>query len=90
VIAYHSLSLSLSLSLSYGQIIGDSIAFSLGLATTLAVLGIAASFAGKAYGQIGQGLPVAASGLAVIMGLNLLEVLIHVASCILCILPPPS
>lgn len=60
------------------QIVGDSIAFALGLATTLAVLGIAASFAGKAYGQIGQGLPLAASGLAVLMGLNLLEVLIHV------------
>ncbi|GLT62516.1 hypothetical protein SLA2020_351480 [Shorea laevis] len=60
---------------SRAEIIGDSIAFSLGLATTLAVLGIAASFAGKAYGQIGQGLPVAASGLAVLMGLNLLEVI---------------
>lgn len=57
------------------EIIGDSIAFALGLATTLAVLGIAASFAGKAYGQIGQGLPVAASGLAVLMGLNLLEII---------------
>lgn len=57
-----------------GQVIGNSLAFSLGLATTLALLGIAASFAGKAYGQIGQGLPLAASGLAVIMGLNLLEV----------------
>jgi cytochrome c biogenesis protein CcdA len=45
------------------------------LATTLAVLGIAASFAGKAYGQVGQGLPVVASGLAIVMGLNLLEVL---------------
>lgn len=56
------------------QVIGDSVAFSLGLATTLALLGVAASFAGKAYGQIGQGLPLAASGLAVIMGLNLLEV----------------
>lgn len=56
------------------QIVGDSIAFALGLATTLALLGIAASFAGKAYGQIGQGLPLAASGLAVVMGLNLLEV----------------
>ncbi|GLT67343.1 hypothetical protein SLA2020_396590 [Shorea laevis] len=60
---------------SRGQIILDSMAFSLGLATTLALLGIAASFAGKAYGQIGQGLPLAASGLAVIMGLNLLEVI---------------
>lgn len=46
----------------------------MGLATTLALLGVAASFAGKAYGQIGQGLPVAASSLAIIMGLNLLEV----------------
>jgi cytochrome c biogenesis protein CcdA len=60
---------------SFYQVIGDSIAFSLGLATTLALLGVGASFAGKAYGQIGQGLPLAASGLAVIMGLNLLEVL---------------
>lgn len=56
------------------QVIGDSIAFALGLATTLALLGVGASFAGKAYGQIGQGLPLAASALAVIMGLNLLEV----------------
>lgn len=80
-----SLSLSLSLShiilqmtlmVSDDQIIGDSIAFALGLATTLALLGIGASFAGKAYGQIGQGLPLTASGLAVLMGLNLLEVLI--------------
>ncbi|KAD4385984.1 hypothetical protein E3N88_26153 [Mikania micrantha] len=47
----------------------------MGLATTLALLGVAASFAGKAYGQVGQGLPLAASGLAVIMGLNLLEVI---------------
>ncbi|KAF8026170.1 hypothetical protein BT93_F2856 [Corymbia citriodora subsp. variegata] len=57
------------------EVIGDSIAFALGLATTLALLGVGASFAGKAYGQIGQGLPVAASALAVIMGLNLLEVI---------------
>lgn len=60
-------------------------AFALGLATTLALLGIAASFAGKAYGQIGQGLPLAASALAVVMGLNLLEVLVHLFS-ILCFL----
>ncbi|XP_040385697.1 cytochrome c-type biogenesis ccda-like chloroplastic protein 1 isoform X2 [Oryza brachyantha] len=57
------------------EVVGNSVAFSLGLATTLAILGVAASFAGKAYGQVGQGLPVAASGLAVIMGLNLLEVI---------------
>lgn len=51
------------------QVIRDSVAFALGLATTLALLGVAASFAGKAYGQVGQGLPVVASGLAVIMGI---------------------
>nr|CBX25277.1 hypothetical_protein [Oryza brachyantha] len=62
----------LPLTLGY-IVVGNSVAFSLGLATTLAILGVAASFAGKAYGQVGQGLPVAASGLAVIMGLNLLE-----------------
>ncbi|XP_068644997.1 cytochrome c-type biogenesis ccda-like chloroplastic protein 2 [Aristolochia californica] len=63
---------------SRAEIIGDSIAFSLGLATTLALLGIAASFAGKAYGQIGQGLPLAASGVAVLMGLNLLEKVMYI------------
>ncbi|XP_051152114.1 cytochrome c-type biogenesis ccda-like chloroplastic protein isoform X2 [Andrographis paniculata] len=57
------------------EVIGNSISFAMGLATTLALLGVAASFAGKAYGQIGQGLPVAASILAVVMGLNLLEVI---------------
>ncbi|RWW44283.1 hypothetical protein BHE74_00049973 [Ensete ventricosum] len=62
------------------KVIWNSVSFSLGLATTLAILGIGASFAGKAYGQIGQGLPVVASGLAILMGLNLLEViqLLHV------------
>ncbi|KAK6132635.1 hypothetical protein DH2020_033624 [Rehmannia glutinosa] len=56
------------------EVVGNSISFAMGLATTLALLGVGASFAGKAYGQIGQGLPVAASFLAVVMGLNLLEV----------------
>ncbi|XP_021726024.1 cytochrome c-type biogenesis ccda-like chloroplastic protein [Chenopodium quinoa] len=60
---------------SRAQVVGDSIAFALGLATTLALLGVGASFAGKAYGQIGRGLPLAASGLAIVMGLNLLEIL---------------
>ncbi|CAD6260619.1 unnamed protein product [Miscanthus lutarioriparius] len=63
------------------EVDGNSIAFSLGLATTLAILGVAASFAGKAYGQVGQGPPVAASGLAIIMGFNLLEILeLHLPS----------
>ncbi|CAA0813886.1 Cytochrome c-type biogenesis ccda-like chloroplastic protein [Striga hermonthica] len=56
------------------EAIGNSISFAMGLATTLALLGVAASFAGKAYGQIGQGLPLAASILAIVMGLNLLQV----------------
>lgn len=60
------------------QKVVDSISFSLGLATTLALLGIAASLAGKAYGQVGQGLPVAVSIFAMIMGMNLLEVLCFV------------
>ncbi|KVH99083.1 cytochrome c assembly protein, transmembrane domain-containing protein [Cynara cardunculus var. scolymus] len=63
---------------SRAEIVGDSLAFALGLATTLALLGVAASIAGKAYGQVGQGLPLAASGLAVIMGLNLLEASNHI------------
>ncbi|KAK4491996.1 hypothetical protein RD792_002783, partial [Penstemon davidsonii] len=57
------------------EVVGNSVAFAMGLATTLALLGVAASSAGKAYGQIGQGLPVGASFLAVVMGLNLLEVI---------------
>ncbi|KAI4329576.1 hypothetical protein MLD38_027949 [Melastoma candidum] len=57
------------------EVVGDSVAFALGLATTLALLGVGASFAGKAYGQIGQGLPLGASALAVVMGLNLLEII---------------
>ncbi|XP_074373424.1 cytochrome c-type biogenesis ccda-like chloroplastic protein 2 [Apium graveolens] len=60
---------------SKAEVVKDSLAFALGLATTLALLGIAASFAGKAYGQVGQGLPLEASSLAVVMGLNLLKVI---------------
>lgn len=60
--------------LNLGQLLVDSLSFSLGLATTLALLGVVASLAGKAYGQIGQGLPIGASALAIVMGLNLLEV----------------
>ncbi len=49
--------------------------FSLGLATTLAGLGIAAAFVGKVYGQVGIGLPIIVSFIAILMGLNLLEAL---------------
>ncbi len=49
--------------------------FSLGLATTLALLGILAALLGKVYGQIGIGFPILVSIVAIIMGLNLLEAL---------------
>jgi len=49
--------------------------FSLGLATTLAALGIAAATLGKVYGQVGIGLPILVSAIAILMGLNLLEAL---------------
>lgn len=49
--------------------------FALGLATTLAGLGIIAAVLGKVYGQIGIGLPIIVSILAILMGLNLLEAL---------------
>lgn len=49
--------------------------FALGLATTLAVLGILAASFGRVYGQIGVGLPIIVSIVAILMGLNLLEAL---------------
>ncbi|GAB1544353.1 cytochrome c biogenesis protein CcdA [Scytonema sp. NUACC21] len=49
--------------------------FALGLATTLAGLGIVAAFVGKVYGQVGIGLPIIVSIIAILMGLNLLEAL---------------
>lgn len=49
--------------------------FSLGLATTLAGLGIAATVLGQVYGQVGIGLPIVVSLIAIVMGLNLLEAL---------------
>jgi len=57
------------------QAAAQSAWFSLGLATTLAGLGILASYVGQVYGQIGIGLPVAVSIIAILMGLNLLEAL---------------
>ncbi|MBC6417786.1 MAG: cytochrome c biogenesis protein CcdA [Prochloron sp. SP5CPC1] len=53
----------------------QSVWFSLGLATTLAALGIIATSLGKVYGQIGVGLPIIVSAIAIIMGLNLLEII---------------
>ncbi|MBE9028516.1 sulfite exporter TauE/SafE family protein [filamentous cyanobacterium LEGE 11480] len=53
----------------------QSLWFALGLATTLAGLGIAASSLGKVYGQIGIGLPIFVSVVAIVMGLNQLELI---------------
>ena len=57
------------------QAAAQSAWFSLGLATTLAILGILAASLGKVYGQVGVGLPIVVSLIAIIMGLNLLEAL---------------
>ncbi|MDJ0600055.1 MAG: cytochrome c biogenesis protein CcdA [Crocosphaera sp.] len=57
------------------QGIRQSTWFSFGLATTLAGLGILAASLGKVYGQIGVGLPIIVSVIAILMGLNLLEVI---------------
>ncbi|MFE4105517.1 cytochrome c biogenesis protein CcdA [Almyronema epifaneia] len=53
----------------------QSIWFALGLATMLAGLGIVAAVFGKVYGQVGIGLPIIVSLVAILMGLNLLEAL---------------
>lgn len=53
----------------------QSLWFALGLATTLAVMGVVAAVFGRIYGQIGLGLPILVSLLAILMGLNLLEAL---------------
>ena len=57
------------------QAVAQSTWFSFGLATTLAGLGIFAASLGKVYGQIGIGLPIIVSLIAIVMGLNLLEII---------------
>lgn len=57
------------------QAAAQSAWFALGLATTLAGLGIVATVVGQVYGQIGIGLPIIVSIVAILMGLNLLEAL---------------
>ncbi|MDX2231280.1 MAG: cytochrome c biogenesis protein CcdA [Leptolyngbyaceae cyanobacterium bins.349] len=57
------------------QAAAQSTWFALGLATTLAGLGILAAVVGQIYGQIGLGLPIIVSVIAILMGLNLLEAL---------------
>jgi cytochrome c-type biogenesis protein len=49
-----------------------SLSFALGLATTLALLGLGAGLFGYVYGQVAWGLPVVVSLVAIVMGLNLL------------------
>ena len=58
-----------------GQAIAQASWFALGLATTLAALGLVAGAVGRVYGQVGIGLPIIVSVLAILMGLNLLEAL---------------
>lgn len=52
----------------------QALSFSAGLATTLALLGVASTLLGKAYGQFGNELPELVALVAILMGLNLLEV----------------
>ena len=54
---------------------GQSLWFTLGLATTLATLGMGAAFLGRIYGQVNTGMAIAVSLIAIVMGLNLLEAL---------------
>ncbi len=53
----------------------QSLWFALGMATTLAGLGIAATLLGKVYGQIGIGVPLIVGAIAILMGFNQLELL---------------
>lgn len=57
------------------QSLWQSLWFAFGLATTLAGLGIIAASIGKIYGQIGLGLPLLVSAIAILMGLNQLELI---------------
>jgi len=58
-----------------GSAARQSIWFALGLATTLAGLGMVAAIAGRIYGQVGLGLTIVVSLIAILMGLNLLNAL---------------
>ncbi|MBD2525873.1 cytochrome c biogenesis protein CcdA [Nostoc sp. FACHB-133] len=57
------------------QAAAQSTWFAFGLATTLAGMGIIAALVGKVYGQVGIGLPIIVSIIAILMGLNLLKAL---------------
>lgn len=57
------------------QAAAQSAWFALGMATTLAGLGVVAAVVGRVYGQVGVGLPIVVSAIAILMGLNLLNAL---------------
>ncbi|WNC29466.1 cytochrome c biogenesis protein CcdA [Thermosynechococcus sp. PKX82] len=57
------------------SVLRQSIGFALGLATTLTLLGMIAAVAGRIYGQVGWGLTIVVSLVAIAMGLNLLNAL---------------
>lgn len=58
-----------------GSVLRQSLGFALGLATTLTLLGMIAAVAGRIYGQVGWGLTIVVSLVAIAMGLNLLNAL---------------
>ncbi|MGB3136543.1 MAG: cytochrome c biogenesis protein CcdA [Nodosilinea sp.] len=57
-----------------GDAVLRSLAFAMGLATTLALLGLIAGLFGYVYGQVAWGLPVLVSLVAIVMGLNMLGI----------------
>ncbi|MDR7922908.1 cytochrome c biogenesis protein CcdA [Thermosynechococcus sp. HY213] len=57
------------------SVLRQSLGFALGLATTLTLLGMIAAVAGRIYGQVGWGLTIVVSLVAIAMGLNLLNAL---------------
>lgn len=57
------------------KVLSQAVAFSVGVATTLTLLGVVSTAVGAAYGQTGNSLPIAVSLVAIVMGLNLLGVL---------------
>ncbi len=56
------------------QAVVGSLGFAFGVALTLTLLGLGAAFLGRVYGQTGSFWPSLMGGVAILMGLNLLEV----------------
>jgi cytochrome c-type biogenesis protein len=57
------------------QVWAQSLGFAAGVAFTLTLLGLSAALLGRVYGQTGSFGPTVAGGIAILMGLNLLEVI---------------